>query len=116
MSISVVEFIKHILDEIDFIILETKNLTFDNFVSSSILTRALIRSLEIIGEAVKKNPIELKNKYKEVQWKAIAGLRDKLIHDYFGVDYDLVWDVLINKIPDLKIKLDLIIYNENFVI
>lgn len=116
MSISVVEFIKHILDEINFIILETKNLTFDDFVSSPILTRAFIRSLEIIDEAVKKIPIELKNKYKEVQWKAIAGLRDKLIHDYFGVDYELVWAVLINKIPDLKIKLDFIISNENFVI
>lgn len=86
---------KHILDEINFIILETKNLTFDDFLSSPILTRAFIRSLEIIGEAVKKIPIELKNKYKDVH---------------------LVWDVLINKIPDLKIKLDFIISNENFVI
>lgn len=116
MSISVVEFIKHILDEINFIILETKNITFNDFINSAILTRAFIRSLEIIGEAVKKIPIYLKDKYKDIQWRAIAGLRDKLIHDYFGVDYDLVWDVLINKIPDLKLKLDLLVINENFQI
>ncbi|MFN8673079.1 MAG: DUF86 domain-containing protein [Candidatus Sericytochromatia bacterium] len=115
MSISLTEILRHIFDEINFIITETKNLTFESFIQSSVLTRAFIRSLEIIGEAVKKISIELREKYKDIQWKQIAGLRDKLIHDYFGVDYDLVWNVLIEKIPELKIKLELLIKNENII-
>ena len=61
-----------------------------------------MRSLEVIGEAVKRIPDEIKSNYAEIEWKAIAGMRDKLIHDYFGVDYDIVWDAVKNKIPPLK--------------
>jgi uncharacterized protein with HEPN domain len=76
------------------------------------LQRAFVRSLEIIGEAVKQLPDNLTNKYRQVEWRAIAGMRNKLIHDYFGVDYDLVWDALITKVPQLQGEITQIIKDE----
>ncbi len=60
-----------------------------------------MRSLEVIGEATKNIPDKLQNEYPQIQWRAIAGMRDRLIHSYFGIDYDIVWDVLRNHIPVL---------------
>jgi uncharacterized protein with HEPN domain len=62
---------------------------------------AVVRNLEIIGEAVKKLPPQTKRSHPEVEWKKIAGLRDILVHDYFGIDMDIVWDVVQNKLPVL---------------
>ena len=76
------------------------------FQEDEVLKRALVRSLEVIGEAVKKLPLDFREKYNHVDWKAIAGMRDKLIHDYAGVDYDLVWDVVINEIPLFPLVLE----------
>jgi uncharacterized protein with HEPN domain len=64
--------------------------------------RAFVRSLEIIGEATKKIPEGFRKQYPSVEWRAMAGMRDRLIHDYFGVDYELVWDVVRNRIPELR--------------
>ena len=75
---------------------------FEKFVSDDTLTRAFARSLEIIGEAAKKGPEKTRVAYPEVEWKLVAGMRDKLIHHYFGIDYELVWDVVRNKVPALK--------------
>jgi uncharacterized protein with HEPN domain len=66
-----------------------------------VLCRAVVRSIEIIGEASKKIDEEFKATHTHIEWKKMAGARDKLIHDYFGIDYDIVWDIIQNKIPDL---------------
>ena len=66
------------------------------------LKRAAVRSLEIIGEATKKIPADLKVKWNSIPWKNMAGMRDRLIHDYIGVNYTIVWDVMKNKIPDVN--------------
>jgi uncharacterized protein with HEPN domain len=62
---------------------------------------AVVRNLEIIGEAAKKLPAQMKRDHPEVEWKKIAGLRDILVHDYFGIDMDIVWDIVQNKLPVL---------------
>ena len=64
-----------------------------------------MRSIEIIGEASKKLPEDVKSKQPDFEWLKVAGMRDRLIHDYFGVDYTIVWDVATTKLPDLREKL-----------
>lgn len=95
-------FLKHIFDEIDFLNSQFEELEFQDLMNDPILQRACIRSLEIIGEATKNISEDFKKENPEIEWRKIAGLRDKLIHHYFGVDWDLVWDVIKNKIPELE--------------
>lgn len=105
MSLSPLEYIRHILDEIDFIIDHISATTYDAFVRDATLKRAFVRSLEIIGDASKKLPDQIKAMEPDIEWRKITGMRDRLIHDYFGVDYTIVWDVGTNKLPDFKSKL-----------
>ena len=96
------EFLKHIRDECSYIISVTGNdVSKSDFLKDETLKRAVVRSLEIIGEATKKIPGDFKYKYKSIEWKHMAGMRDRLIHDYLGVDHSIVWDVTQNKIPEL---------------
>lgn len=96
------EYCRHILEEIIFIETEIKDISFEQFISNAILKRAIVRSLEIIGEAIKKIPNELTMFYPQIEWKNIARTRDLLIHHYFGVDYHLVWDIIHVHISQLK--------------
>ena len=102
MSISWVEYLRHILDESEYLEKHSKDIPEWEFLDDDTLRRAFVRSLEIIGEAVKKLPQSVRLQYAEADWRAMAGMRDKLIHDYFGVDYEIVWDVVVHKIPILR--------------
>ena len=89
----------------DFIIDYTKGIDFDSLVHDELLQRAIIRSLEIIGEAAKQIDEAYKESHHEIEWKKIAGFRDILIHRYFSIDWDIVWDIIQNKVPELREKI-----------
>ena len=100
------EYLSHILDEINYLLNSSENLTEDMFMEDDTLQRSFTRSIEIIGEATKKLTKEFTDNYTQVDWKSMAAMRDKLVHDYFGVDYEIVWDVVNNKIPELKPQIE----------
>ena len=93
MSASNLELVRHILIETNFILQHVDGKTKDKVINDEVLCRAIIRSIEIIGEASKKIDEEFKSDHPHIEWKKMAGTRDKLIHDYFGIDYDIVWDL-----------------------
>lgn len=95
-------FIDHILLCIDKIQEYTKDLKDKDFNNNELIQDAVIRNIEIIGEATKKISKDLKSQYPEIPWKEMSGMRDKLIHDYFGVDADVVWKTIKDDIPYLK--------------
>ncbi len=114
MSKNPIEYLKHILDECNYI-LEVVNagLTKEDLLQDETLKRAIVRSLEIIGEATKKIPADVKLRWHSINWKNMAGMRDRLIHDYMGVNYSIVWDVIKNKIPELTLQITQVIEEEN---
>lgn len=112
MSKEPIEFLKHIADECSYLLSISIELSKDNFLEDETLKRAVVRSLEIIGEATKKIPADFKVKWSSIQWKNMAGMRDSLIHDYIGVNYSIVWDVLINKIPALNAQIQEVLSEE----
>lgn len=101
MSRSPSDFLRHIFDEINYLIATSQGLTKEDFLGNETLKRSFTRSLEIIGEASKNLPESFRAKHPQIPWRKMAGMRDKLIHDYFGVDYDVVWDVIHSEIPRL---------------
>lgn len=109
MSPSLLDFLRHILHECDYLLQLKQGRDRSELLDDPTKSRAIVRSLEVIGEAVKKLPAEVRVKYPQVDWADIAGMRDVLIHHYFGVDYDIVWDVLENGIPELRNELERIL-------
>jgi uncharacterized protein with HEPN domain len=109
MSFESREYLRHILAEADYLLNSSRNLSRERFLADETLKRAFVRSLEIIGEAAKKLPESFRAAHPGAEWRAMAGMRDRLIHGYFGVDYDLVWDVVHTKVPALKRELERIL-------
>ena len=91
-----------ILDAITFIEEITGGITVEKFKSNRLVRDAVIRNLQVIGEAVRVLPDEVKNKSVDVQWHKIAGMRNMIIHEYFGIDMDIIWNVVKEKLPELK--------------
>jgi len=101
-----IQYLRHMLDECNYIITTMKEVpTFKALMDDEDKKRGIVRSLEIIGEATKRIPADIKYKWNDMDWKAIAGMRDKLIHDYAEVDYDIVWNTVMHKIPELKLQI-----------
>lgn len=106
MSLSGSEYLRHMLDEARYLRAASRAITREAFLADQTLKRAFVRSLEILGEASKKVPEETRRLMPDVEWRAVAGMRDKLIHDYFGVDYELVWDAVVEKVPALEVEIE----------
>ncbi len=80
-----------------------KGMTKEDLINNELVQDAVVRNLEVIGEAVKKIPNDVRQSYSDIPWRKIAGLRDILIHEYFGINMNIVWDVIKNKLQTLKV-------------
>lgn len=109
MSPSLLDFLRHIEHECEFIISVSKDKSRHDISNDELLAKAIVRSLEIIGEASKKIPEDFRSMYPLVRWNDMAGMRDVLIHNYFGIDYDVVWNTISTDIPELHGQLKHII-------
>jgi len=95
-------YLEDILEAIEKVKLYTKGLSQDAFAHDSRTFDAVVRNLEIIGEAVKNLPDEVKKANPQIEWRRIAGMRDILTHQYFGISVNIVWDAAVNKLPELE--------------
>ena len=107
---SYIPYLQHILDECIYVrSVITDEMEIEQFLCDETLKRAVTRSLSIIGEATKKIPADVKSACQSISWRQMAGMRDRLVHDYMGVNYNIVWDVAKNIIPTLIEQIQVII-------
>ena len=98
-----------ILESINKIENYTKEIEFEKFISNSMLIDAVVRNIEIIGEASTKIPEEIKIKYAEMPWIQLKGIRNRIVHDYFGVDVNIIWEIIQKDIYELKQKVETVL-------
>ncbi|MEW6468928.1 MAG: DUF86 domain-containing protein [Bacteroidota bacterium] len=113
MSPSLLDFLKHIEHECEFILKLSKDKTLQDIINDELLSKGIVRSLEIIGEATKKLPPDFRSAHPLVRWEDMAGMRDILIHNYFGIDYEVVWNTITKDIPELREQLKSVIAAES---
>jgi uncharacterized protein with HEPN domain len=92
-----------------------KNLSFDAFSDDQKSVDAVVRNLEIIGEAANRLPDEFKEKYSEIEWHKVVGLRHRIVHEYFGIDLEIIWQILKKDLPELKSKIMQIMSEEGTI-
>jgi uncharacterized protein with HEPN domain len=95
-------FLEDILQSIAKIQNYLSGLSYDDFIQNGLVFDAVIRNLEVIGEATRHIPEDIKNKYTEIPWRRMAGLRNILIHEYFGLDESIVWEVATRNLPEVE--------------
>jgi len=102
MTREFLDYVEDIIEAMNDALKFTENIEYEDFIKDKKNVYAVIRAIEIIGEAVKKIPNEIKKDYPQIPWKEMAGMRDKLIHEYFGVDLKKIWNTLKKDIPNLR--------------
>lgn len=106
MSTSPIEFLGHMRDETDYLLAARDGLSRSEFLRDETLKRAFVRSAEVIGEAAKSVPDDFRKQHPAVEWKALEAITDRLIHRCFGTDYEIIWDFVEHKVPELKEELE----------
>lgn len=94
--------LEDMLESCDRILEYTKELSFEDFKKNYLVVDAVVRNFTIIGEAAGRIPEEYKMKHPEIEWDRIRGFRNRIVHDYFGIDYQIVWIIIENNIPELR--------------
>ena len=102
-------FLKDIIESIKSINDFIHKMDFQKFSSDDKTSSAVIRKIEIIGEATKNIPDPIKEKYKEIPWNDMAKIRDKVIHSYFGINYETIWNVAKDRLPEIKLEIEKIL-------
>ncbi|PNQ05617.1 hypothetical protein KU43_03990 [Mesotoga sp. SC_NapDC2] len=108
----IAEILEDIVDSIERITAYVDNMSYDEFMADLKTQDAVIRNIEIIGEAAKQLPYTFTVAHSDIPWRALAGTRDRLIHDYSGVNYDIVWAVIVSDLPSLRGRIREILQTE----
>ncbi|AHJ28003.1 DUF86 domain-containing protein [Nodularia spumigena] len=105
-------YFEDILNSCDKVLRYTEGISYDQFFEDELRFDAVLRNLQIIGEAIKQVPTETRNRYPTVEWRKIAGLRDILAHAYFSLENEIIWDIVQNKVPLLQEQIEVIFQQE----